>query len=204
MLSAVLVVQERFRFFRDSMTVCLRRQLDGVQVLEGVADGSALLELAERQPLDYALVEADAVPWDVPALMAALRRHHPGINLVGLFRAARPAACNGVTFLPRTAAPEQVLHIVQPGPERSAPFLLTATTGSEKGPLTAQQLKVLALLSLGLTTAEVAGRLSLSERGVAKSKTAIYAKLGAQSQAQAVANALAAGLLGPAGGLHPN
>jgi DNA-binding CsgD family transcriptional regulator len=44
----------------------------------------------------------------------------------------------------------------------------------------------------------VAARLGLSERAVAKSKTAIYAKLGAQSQAQAVASALAAGLLGPA------
>jgi DNA-binding NarL/FixJ family response regulator len=203
-LSAVLVVQERFRFFRDSMTVCLRRQLDGVQVTDGVTDGAALLDLAGRRPLDHALIEADGVPWDVPALVAALRGHHPGIKLIGLFRAVRPVACDGMALLPRTAAPEQILHLVQPGSDRSAPFLLTATTSSERGPLTDQQLKVLALLSLGLTTAEVAGRLSLSERGVAKSKTAIYAKLGAQSQAQAVANALAAGLLGPAGGPHPS
>ena len=63
---------------------------------------------------------------------------------------------------------------------------------------------MLALLSLGLTAAEVAARLGLSERGVAKSKTAIYAKLGAQSQAQAVASALAAGLLGPAAGPRSN
>ena len=55
---------------------------------------------------------------------------------------------------------------------------------------------MLALLSLGLTAPEVAARLGLSERGVAKSKAAIYARLGAQSQAQAVASALAAGLLG--------
>jgi DNA-binding CsgD family transcriptional regulator len=62
---------------------------------------------------------------------------------------------------------------------------------------------VLALLSLGLTAPEVAARLGLSERGVAKSKAAVFAKLGVQSQAQAVAAALAQGLLGPAATVRP-
>jgi DNA-binding NarL/FixJ family response regulator len=199
-LTAVLVVQERFRFFREATTVCLRRELRDFEVTDGVRDDAELLDLAVHRPVDHAVIEADGVPWDVPALVATLRGHCPGIKLIGLFRAVRATACDGLALLPRTAAPEQVLQMVQPGSDRAAPFLLTATTSSDRGPLTVQQLKVLSLLSLGLTAAEVAARLSLSERGVAKTKTAIYAKLGAQSQAQAVANALAAGLLGPAGG----
>ena len=48
-----------------------------------------------------------------------------------------------------------------------------------------------------MTVAEVAVRLSTSERAVTKAKVAIFAKLGVQSQARAVATALAAGWLGP-------
>ncbi len=39
----VLVVQERRRFYRESMTVFLRRQLRTTEVLEGVADAAGLL-----------------------------------------------------------------------------------------------------------------------------------------------------------------
>ncbi len=201
---AVLVVQERFRFYREAMTACLRQQLDGTEVMAGVSDATGLVELAVGHPLDHAVIEADGVPWDVPAVVAAVRSRRPDVKLIGLFTSTRPVSCHGVTLLPRTVPPEQIAQLVQPGSDRQVPFLLTATTSSERGPLTAQQLKVLALLSLGLTAAEVASRLGLSERGVAKSKTAIYAKLGAQSQAQAVASALAAGLLGPAPGPQLN
>jgi DNA-binding NarL/FixJ family response regulator len=199
-LKPVLVVQEHLRFYREAMTACLRRQLDDIEVEAGVPDAAGLVEVAERRPLNHAVIEADGVPWDVPALIAAVRGRRPGVQLIGLFKSARPASCDGVVMLPRTAAPEQIAQLVQPGSDGTVPFLLTATTSSERGPLTVQQLKVLALLSLGLTATEVAARLGLSERGVGKSRTAIYAKLGAQSQAQAVANALAAGLLGPAKG----
>lgn len=174
----MLVVQERLRFYRESMTACLRQQLDGIEVRTGVPDATSLMEVAELQAVDHGVIEADGVPWDVPALVATLRDRRPSMKLIGLFK-TRPAPCDGLTLLPRTAAPEQVSQLVQPGSYCAVPFLLMATASSERGPLTVQQLKVLALLSLGLTAPEVAARLGLSERGVAKSKAAIYAKLGA-------------------------
>jgi DNA-binding NarL/FixJ family response regulator len=194
----LLVVQERLRFYREAMTACLRRQLDDIEVEVGVSDAAGLIETAERHPLSHGVMEADGVPWDVPAVVASVRHRCPGVKLIGLYALTRPVSCEGLTLLPRAAAPEQIAQLVQPGSEWTAPFVLTATTNGAGGPLTIQQLKVLALLSLGFTAAEVATRLGLSERGVAKSKSAIFAKLGAQSQAQAVARALAAGLLGPA------
>jgi DNA-binding CsgD family transcriptional regulator len=143
-----------------------------------------------------AVVAADGVPWEVPVLVATLRDRRPGMKLIGLFK-TRPVPCDGLTLLPRTAAPEQVFQLAQPGSYQAVPFLLMATANSERGPLTVQRLRVIALLSPGgLTAPEVAARLGSSERGVAKSKAAIYAKWGAQSQAQAVASALAARLLG--------
>ncbi len=197
-LGRVLVVQERRRFYRESRTVFLRRQLRMTQVIEGVADATGLLALAAEQPLDHAVIEADGVPWDVRAVAASLRERHRSIQLIGLTASSRPTPVDGLTLLPRSTTPDQVAKLVEPGTDRSTPFLLSVATGNGNGPLTDQQLRVLALLSLGLTASAVASRLGLSERGVAKSKTAIFTKLGAQSQAQAVAAALANGLLGPA------
>lgn len=199
-LTGMLVVQERLRFYRESMTACLSQQLIGIDVILGVADADTLLEVLGSRRLTYAVIEADKVPWDIPALVAGLRRSNPTVKVIGLFATARPVACEALALLPRGASPEQIAELVQPGLDRPVPFVLTASASNGHGPLTAQQLRVLALLSLGLTVAEVAARLGLSERGVVKSKTAIYSKLGVQSQAQAVATALAAGLLGPAPG----
>ena len=191
------MVQERRRFYRESMTVFLRRQLGSTDVGDGVADAGRLMDVAERGRLDHAVIEADGVPWDVGALAAYLRRRHQDIQLIGLTTSSRPARSEGIALVPRNAPPDQVAKLVEPDALRATPFVLSVATGNGNGPLTDQQLRVLALLSLGLTVAGVAARLGLSERGVAKSKMAIFAKLGAQSQAQAVATALATGLLGP-------
>jgi DNA-binding NarL/FixJ family response regulator len=201
----VLVVQERRRFYRESMTAFLRRQLRRTELMDGVADADGLLAAAEEGPLDHAVIEADGVPWDVSALATSLRERHRNIRLIGLTASTRPAReMDGLTLLPRRATPDQVAKLVEPDLDRDTPFVLSVATGNGNGPLTDQQLRVLALLSLGLTASAVASRLGLSERGVAKSKMAIFTKLGAQSQAQAVATALASGLLGPSTGFkHP-
>lgn len=193
----VLVVQDRQRLFREAMTVSLRRYLDDIEVVDGVADGPALLELADRLPLTVAVVEVGNVPWDPGALMADLRRRRPGLSVVGLSAPARAPSGLDLTVLPRTTSPVRLADLVEPGPERSLPFMLSAAAGVGPKPLTDQQLKVLSLLSLGLTAPQVAARLGLSERGVAKSKQAVFAKLGVQTQAEALSAALATGLLGP-------
>jgi DNA-binding NarL/FixJ family response regulator len=197
------VVQERRRFYRESMTAFLRGQLRTTQVIDGVADAAGLLALPADGPMGHAVIEADGVPWDVAALATSLHDSHKGIKVIGLTAASRPAPLEGVSLLPRSTTPDQVAQLVEPGAARATPFVLSIASSSSNGPLTDQQLRVLALLSLGLTASAVAVRLGLSERGVAKSKTAIFTKLGVQSQAQAVATAVANGLLGPSTGPPP-
>jgi DNA-binding NarL/FixJ family response regulator len=194
----VLVVQERRRFYRESMTAYLRRQLT-TEVLEGVGDREALLDATARSPLTHAVVEADNVPWDVAGLARSMHRQRPGLQLIGLTTSARAGPLEGLVLIPRSTSPEQVVELVEPSRGPVTPFVLSVSGGDGNGPLTGQQLRVLALLSLGLTAAGVGARLGLSERAVARSKIAIFTKLGARSQAQAVATALATGLLGPAG-----
>lgn len=192
------MVQERRRLYRESMTACLRRHIDGVEVADGVSEPASLLDLSERLALSHVVIEADNVPWDVSGLVSALHRQNPEAEVIGLTTVGRPAPRPGITLLPRSATPEQLAELVQPGRERTVPFVLTAASTDGNGVLSSQQLRVLALLGLGLTAADVANRLGMSPRGVSKSKMAIFAKLGVQSQAQAVGVALATGLLGPA------
>lgn len=180
------------------MTACLKRQLDAFDVAEGVADAAGLLRLAESRHLDHAVIEVDAVPWDVAMLAGGLRRHNPSVQVIGLSVSARSSAIEGVRSLSRVAGPDQVGELVSPGHAREVSFVLTSSASSASSPLSGQQLRVIALLSLGMTVAEVAVRLRLSELAVTKAKRAIFAKLGVQSQAHAVASALAAGWLGPA------
>jgi DNA-binding NarL/FixJ family response regulator len=196
-LTPLLVVQERRRLYQESMTACLRRQLDAIDVAEGVADAARLLRLAESRHLDHAVIEVDGVPWDVARLAGSLRRHNPSVQVIGLSASARSSAIDGVRVLSRGAGPDQVAELVSPGHVYDMPFVLTSGASSSSSPLSGQQLRVLALLSLGMTVGEVAVRLGLSERAVTKAKVAIFAKLGVASQARAVAGALAAGWLGP-------
>ena len=199
----MLVVQERVPLYREAITACLRRQLGSVPVVAGVPDADSLKALAQRLPLTHAVMEADRVPWDVPGLIVELHRIRPQMRLIGLTATSRRPACHGVVVLPRSATPDSIAEMVQPGSDHPATFVLTSDANSDHGLLTTQQLRVLALLSLGMTAPEVASRLALSDRAVSKSKAAIFAKLGVQSQAQAVASALATGLLGPAPSLRP-
>ena len=156
-LRPVLVVQERRRFYRESMTAFLRRQLGTTEVGAGVADADRLLAVAERGRLDHAVIEADGVPWDVGALAASLRDRHQDIHLIGLTTSGRPARYEGIAVVPRNATPDQVVKLVEPDADRATPFVLSVATGNGSGPLTDQQLRVLALLSLGLTVVGCGG-----------------------------------------------
>ena len=73
------------------------------------------------------------------------------------------------------------------GPRRS--------TRDNPGGLTPRELEVLALLAEGLTNAELAGRLFLSEKTVDHHVSAVLRKLGEPTRARAVAAALGKGLL---------
>jgi DNA-binding NarL/FixJ family response regulator len=64
--------------------------------------------------------------------------------------------------------------------------------------LTARETEVLQLIADGLTTRDVSGRLGISPRTVENYKQHLFAKLGVQSRAHAVAVGSRIGILGPA------
>ena len=62
-------------------------------------------------------------------------------------------------------------------------------------PLTERELRVLELLSIGLTASEIALRLEVATRTVEATKRQAFEKLGVQHQSHAVAEALRLGIL---------
>ena len=68
--------------------------------------------------------------------------------------------------------------------------------------LTTRELQVLALISGGLTSPQIAERMGISAKTVESKRQALFAKLGVQNQSAAVAAAIRRGLLG-AGSPHP-
>ncbi|HYI52037.1 MAG TPA: LuxR C-terminal-related transcriptional regulator [Microbacterium sp.] len=79
---------------------------------------------------------------------------------------------------------------------RSALAELTAVTGAARtGILTSREAEVLRLVSTGLTNRAIAGRLSLSEKTVARHLSNIFGKLGLSSRSAATAYAYQHGLI---------
>ena len=152
-------------------------------------DGSgidAVRELAARLPEARVLVMTMST--DDDAVVAAMRAGARGYVVKGagrrdLVESVRAVAAGGAVFSPVVA-------------DRLAGYFtgLAAVPGREAFPqLTEREREVLELLADGLTTAEVAERLSLSEHTVRSRVKAALGKLGARNREHAIAIAIREG-----------
>ena len=70
--------------------------------------------------------------------------------------------------------------------------------------LTRREFQVLALISAGMTTVQIAGRLGISAKTVEGKRQTLYSKLGVQNQSSAVAVAMRTGYSGRPSGALPD
>jgi DNA-binding NarL/FixJ family response regulator len=192
--STCVVIQDRSRLFRDSLSLVLGSTAP-IRVRETVADERALRAACAGERVDAVLLEVEGVPWDVTDLVSAVRSVCEPV-VVGTFRSdhGHQQPIPGVELVPRTAA-GRVFAAALRGQAGEV-----AIDGAVRQPdtLTRREVQVLALISGGSTASQIADRLGISVKTVENRKQALFAKLGVQNQSHAVAVAMRTGLLGSA------
>jgi DNA-binding NarL/FixJ family response regulator len=195
-----LVVQDRSRLFREGLASLLAAD-EGWTVVALCSSPDELRSVCQERHVDVVLAESVGPTDDLRRLVDDLRSEHPEVRVVGTLPAwlhPHPGA-KGLVVVPRVASLEEFRRVL--GPDDEAPEVAGESrrrrVGAAPGGLTTGELQVLALISARLGTEEIAARLRISANTVERRRERIYAKLGVQSQAQAMTAAFRSGLLGP-------
>lgn len=202
-----VAVQDRQRLFRDGLAMVLRTEAD-LSVVATAATAAELVAATEGQPLDVVVLELDSPDWDACRLVAALRRRHPRLAIVGTWaqESTRPsirAYQAGIRCVfPRKAGVRALLQTLRNLP---APSSTPASSGvvrleERRTVLTPREVEVLGGIAAGATARGVADTMGISPKTVENHKERIFSKLGVQNQTHAVAIALRQGWLSPTAG----
>ena len=200
-----VVIQDRSRLFRE----CLQLQFasnSAIQVVRCVGDGAPLVDACGTGTGWVAVFEGGGVPWDVGELVGSLRARMGNAVLVGTLPPGHhnPKMIEGVTYVCRSSSWQTLMRAL--GGESVGEAFVVAPRMDRRGDvpdsLTQRELQVLALISGGLTTAQIATRLGISPKTVENRRQSLFAKLGVQNQSHAIAVAIRTGVLGSGSGMQ--
>jgi DNA-binding NarL/FixJ family response regulator len=218
-LIRVLIADDQ-RVVRDGLAM-LVGLVDGVEITGAACDGAEAVRLAMAQRPDVILMDLRMPGTDGIAATAQLRECLPTARVLVLTTYADdgsilPALRAGARgYLTKDASAEQIeaaIRAVHAGQTHLDPLvqerLVAAVATQQPGPpppgsgplpdgLTAREAEVLTLLAAGLSNAEIASRLFVSNATVKTHINRIFAKTGARDRAQAVRYAYQAGLASP-------
>jgi DNA-binding NarL/FixJ family response regulator len=201
--------------------VMLLRQMPAVEVVGAAADGEEAIRLADERRPDVVLIDLRMPRCDGIEATRRLRETHPEIAVVVLttfadddsvFGALRAGARGYLTkdagadeivraltlasageAMLDPAVQRRLLDTIGKPPHTSPPSAAPRTTLDQ---LTHREAEVLTLIATGLSNAEIADRLFLSQATVKTHINHIFAKTGVRDRAQAVHYAYANGLTG--------
>ena len=205
-----VVVQQRQRLYRDGLGQLVEAEED-LQLVGTAASSEDLRTICEVHRPDVALLEVDALEWDVGRLTRSLRSLVSGLRIIGLSAADMPsvelarARRSGIrAVLPRSAGIGQILEAMRATSPIVGLRRFPRTSFAQDSPedrsatvLTARELTILNLVGAGFTSREISGQLGISHKTVENHKQRIFGKLGVQNQAHAVSMAMRRGLMRP-------
>lgn len=182
------------------------------EVITEASDGHQAIALCHRFRPDLIVMEADLPGLDGLSATPLIRRAAPDTRVVIVTASDDPACASpwrfGVAgFLLKTAARDELLGALrrvlagepvldQELAARALHQLLDAPTWAGVS-LTGREREVLRLLALGKTNREIGAALSVSPRTAKAYVERIIARLGAANRTEAVARAIALGLVSP-------
>ena len=199
-----MAVQERRRLFRSGLEALFGAESE-FELIAAAESDVDLVRIVERAPdVDAVAFELRCDVWDVGALVRSLRTIAPGALLIGLHRGRRADHEQFATsiaideLLPYGAGVEMLKAALRghPRTRMSSPSVDRRVLPA-RDVLTPREREVLRHISAGLTTQQSAALLEVSPKTVDNHKQRMFAKLGVQNQAHAVAVAHRAGILRP-------
>jgi DNA-binding NarL/FixJ family response regulator len=219
----VLVADDQ-RVVREGLALLLRL-LPGVEVVGSASDGEEALALAESLEPDVVLMDLRMPRCDGVEATRRLRQSNPSCRVVVLTtyaddRSVVEALRAGARgFLTKDAGAEEIRRAIEAVMDGRAAIdpavqhhVVAAMTGATAGApeaepaapagalpdgLTAREAEVLALIAEGLSNAEIAARLVVSEATVKTHVNHLFMKAGVRDRAQAVAYAYRTRLASP-------
>jgi DNA-binding NarL/FixJ family response regulator len=200
----VLVADDQ-RVVREGL-VMLLGLLEGIEVVGAAADGEQVLALAAELRPDAVLMDLRMPRLDGVAATRRLRERHPGVKVIALTtyddeRSVVEALRAGARgYLTKDAGAEEIRRALEavvrgqaaidPAVQRHLVDALAAGAPAAAGALpdglTPREAEVLSLIAEGLSNAEIADHLVLSEATVKSHINHLFTKIGARDRAQAV------------------
>jgi DNA-binding NarL/FixJ family response regulator len=202
-----IAIQDRQRLYREGVALVLAGEPD-LEIVATAATAAELVTLTAETEIDLVVLELDVEDWDACRLVAALRKRHPNLAVVGLLPGdddtlpARAYQAGVRSVFPRNAGIRAFLRTVRslPAPSRSVPVERVVRLDERRPLLSNREVQVLGEIGAGSTTRIVAETMGISPKTVENHKQRIFTKLGVQNQAHAVAVAMRQGLLTPSAG----
>ncbi|MGA5299975.1 response regulator [Nucisporomicrobium flavum] len=213
--SVRIVIVDDHPLVVSRLELLLPEMTDGrATVVASTGDASAAESLVRHWVPDLVLIDLRMPPPGGIRAITGVRLAAPRARIVAMSGDDDPALAvealqaGAEAFLPRTGEPERLLQpllSILDGWAVMPAELLSAVLGSARraGPapveLDKRERTLLQLISAGATTAEIAGRLHVSERTVKRLTASLLRKLRVSSRTEAAALAGRAGILGGTG-----
>ncbi|MEA2450655.1 MAG: hypothetical protein QOG63_2587 [Thermoleophilaceae bacterium] len=216
-----VVIADDQAVVRGGLRLILESEQD-ISVVGEAADGVAALELVRTLDPDVVLMdirmpELDGIEATRRVPQTGASSHVLVLTTYGMDESVYDALKAGAAgFLLKTASPRRLIEatrVVAAGEALLAPevtrrlvdrFIGGVRPGSTRTPeleeLTERELEVLGLIARGLSNAEIAAKLFVSDGTVKTHVTRILSKLGLRDRVQAVVLAYECGIVEPGGG----